>query len=710
MKKLYFILLSLSICNLLYATEQYQEHPTKGTFSVSNDTIKWDCPQILPLEDSVIFVDIEEGETIFLKAITSGLDRNAINQLLKTDKSIFFQDLPNGNYHTEPMYLVNSTSGSQKTLECARVVISEIDLPFTIIYKGKTITLENYYDKDKNYTPKKNLQLQLCEITKEYLKSTTDTISLDSLPNYKFFLPDMTVSNGWKAEPEYKINGNSVTVETDKDKKKYIQFSDDICKNVAKGTSLIITSHVTIYKKNEKQAKQYFKHTIDGNVLELYIGTSSGKFDWKTNIVSWLKQPIPWNGIIIIVLVGIIIVLVVIIITTIKKKSGGNALSNEKDEINNYIQGIIEKKASDEKKDLINRLLENEDENFKNQIVSNPNDKPLEELREANAILAREKGKLEGQITQLKTDKVGLETKIETLTESCGTLKSEKEDLQKNNNRLQKENENLQNQVDRQTRTITELRSEVAGLKTMIVDKDRQIVQLFEKIKALKDQLARISRQNMYLLQIDDTLKEVSGGILNAFSEVEEGELKKKLAIPILNGVAGLDEGVTAYYSRWKNQVMLNQKEFLGKDLYEMSDEEVKKKLVSGYLKTLAQGDTFSKLTRLYMYIQVDWINEILIKNKFNVDAIDRIFNRLMLLFNDFGIEINYPRLFIDHMNEKKYTFDPRGEVFKLFPVSEEMRALYSKQTDLIVDVIQVGISIPSELYNRNAVVSIPNF
>ena len=706
MKKLYFILLSLSICNLLYATEQYQEHPTKGTFSVSNDTIKWDCPQILPLEDGVIFVDIKKDETIFLKAITSGLDRNAINQLLKTDKSIFFQDLSTGNYHTEPKYLVNSTPGSQETLKCARVVISEIDLPITIIYNGKTITLENYNDKDKNYTPKKNLQLQLCEITKEYLKSTTDTISLDSLPNYKFFLPDMTVSNGWKAEPEYKINGNSVTVETDKDKKKYIQFSDDICKNVANGTSLIITSHVTIYKEDEKQAKQYFKHTIDGNVLELIISKSN-----SLDEDPWWKQSIPYGRIIIIVLGVIIIILGLIIINIIRKnKRGSNTQSDETEKISEYIQGIINDKASDKKKDLINRLLENEDENFKNQIVSNPNDKLLEELRDANGILTREKGELEGQIRQLKNDKGELESKIQDLTQSCNTLELENKKLRMQNDRLQKENENLQNQVDRQAKTIIELRSEVAGLKTMIVDKDKQIDQLFAKIKSLKDQLARISRQNMYLLQIDDTLKEVSGGILNAFSEVEDGELKKKLVIPILKGVAGLDEGVTAYYSRWQNQVMLKQKEFFGKDLYEMSDEEVKMKLVSGFLKTLAQGDTFSKLTRLYMYIQADWINNILIENKFNVDEIERIFNRLKLLFNDFGIEIIYPRLFVDHMNEQKYTFDPRGEVFKLFPISEEMRVLYSKQTDLIVDVIQIGIRIPSEQYNRNAIVSIPNF
>ena len=155
---------------------------------------------------------------------------------------------------------------------------------------------------------------------------------------------------------------------------------------------------------------------------------------------------------------------------------------------------------------------------------------------------------------------------------------------------------------------------------------------------------------------------------------------------------------------------MKNQKNFFGKDLYEMADDEVRTKLVSGFLKNLAQGDTFSKLTRLYMYIQADWINEILIKNKFNVDKIEQIFNRLKMLFNDFGIEIIYPRLFVDKMNDQQYTFDPRCEVFKLFPINEEMRTSYSKQTDLIVDIIQIGVKIPSEKYSRKAIVSIPNF
>ena len=256
------------------------------------------------------------------------------------------------------------------------------------------------------------------------------------------------------------------------------------------------------------------------------------------------------------------------------------------------------------------------------------------------------------------------------------------------------------------------MNGEIASLRSIIEEKLQQISLLQNEIARLKNKLSSIDRQNMYLLQIDDTLKEVSEDILDALKDVEEGELKRKLVHPILNGVKDVDEGVTTYYSRWRQQVMNNPAQFFGKDLYEMTNSEVKTKLVSSFLKNLAQGDTFSKLAKLYMYIQADWINEILIRNKFNVDKIEQIFNRLTMLFNDFGIEIIYPRLFVDRMNDQIHTFDSRCDVFRLFPISEEMRLAYSKENDLIVDIIQVGVKIQSvtPAYNRKAIVSIPNF
>lgn len=307
--------------------------------------------------------------------------------------------------------------------------------------------------------------------------------------------------------------------------------------------------------------------------------------------------------------------------------------------------------------------------------------------------------------------------RIAILNAALGEKNKRFEELQKEKNELQmrlteaiKKKKEVTEENAKLADKVNSLRVEIDSLKAIIADKDKQIVLYMQQINKLEEQLSKISRQNMFLLQIDDVLKDVSSGIMDAFENVVDEELKKKLVHPLMNGVSGLDMGLPTYYKRWQEQVMDVQDEFFGKSLYEMTDNEVKTKLVSGFLKNLAQGDTFSKLARLYMYIQADWINEILIKKGFEVDMIEHIFCRLKMLFNDFGIEIIYPRLFVDKMDDSLYIFDPRCDVFSIFPISEEMRILYSRQSDLIVDVIQVGVRIKSANYNRKAIVSIPNF
>ena len=316
----------------------------------------------------------------------------------------------------------------------------------------------------------------------------------------------------------------------------------------------------------------------------------------------------------------------------------------------------------------------------------------------------------EEEIQKMKEEISSLKTQLKTNESTISTLEKDKKELSSKLSSALKDKKSLNEDLENYKEKLKKLQGENAGNKATIESKDQVIRHHLQKIKTLENKLASISRQNMYIFQIDDVLKEVSQDILKAVERVEDEELRKNLVTPTLNGVPGLDEGLTTYYKRWQDTVMNVQRSFFGKDLYEMSNTEVKAKLVSGFLKNLAQGDTFSKLTRLYMYIQADWINEILIRNGFDVDRIEQIFGRLNLLFNDFGIEIIFPRLFVDNLNDQLHTFDPRCDVFKFFPITEGMRQSYVSQTDLIVDVIQIGIRIPAENYVRKAIVSIPNF
>lgn len=401
--------------------------------------------------------------------------------------------------------------------------------------------------------------------------------------------------------------------------------------------------------------------------------------------------------------------------------------NHDLDEINKLKEQLAQKDEEIQKmKARIEELIDKGGHGGHGGGVSDPPSNPdenkalKEQLAQKDEVIAglnvsiKELEKKNKEQQELLTQKNG---QIANLNAALGEKNKRIEELQKEKNELQvrladaiKKNKNLAEENAKLADKVNSLRVEIDSLKAIIAEKDKQIVQYLQQIKKLEDQLSKISRQNMYLLQVDDVLKEVSNDILLALENVENEELKKKLVQPLLNGVSGLDMGLTTYYKRWQEQVMNVRDEFFGSGLYEMTDNEVKSKLVSGFLKNLAQGDTFSKLARLYMYIQADWINEILIRNGFDVDMIEQIFCRLKMLFNDFGIEIIYPRLFVDKMDDSLYIFDPRCDVFSLFPISEEMRISYSRQSDLIVDVIQVGVKIKSANYNRKAIVTIPNF
>ena len=205
------------------------------------------------------------------------------------------------------------------------------------------------------------------------------------------------------------------------------------------------------------------------------------------------------------------------------------------------------------------------------------------------------------KIKELQEQLAQKEGQIANLTAALGEKDKRIEELQKEKNELQmrlteaiKKKKEVTEENAKLADKVNSQRVKIDSLKAMIDDKDKQIVLYLQQIKKLEEQLSKISRQNMFLLQIDDVLKDVSSGIMDAFENVVDEELKKKLVHPLMNGVSGLDMGLPTYYKRWQEKVMNVQDEFFGKSLYEMTDNEVKTKLVSGFLKNLAQGDTFS--------------------------------------------------------------------------------------------------------------------
>lgn len=685
MKRVLLSLLSLCVVSSAFAQD--------GKITITSNEIKWECPnQIVCSEknDTVYIAFGQDAEIVLTPNIPSLKIRSEIDSLLTADKQIFAQTCPGGKSYVNAGMLVNkdNTSG---VYDHARIIIKKEQLPIVLNFKDTVISLVEF---DTNNVQHCELIRKRANAYKKLPDCQSDTLNHDELRGFSMNAISLrTSNNAWNVTAKYFINDTECELQNNK-----ISMTEDLWASVKDSKNIKVRYEIDCEHR-------YFSHKRAGVYYDICImqrNTPGGEWSW------WSYT---WR-----VIVGIIIILFFIAVFIYLRKIIKKKCNRFTQRIRNeYYEELTSSDDRETKLSLISQLLSNVDDKFRESVLSiigiettpsvpvSPKDP---ELPSPNPIIE----KLNKKIEELNSEITNLSKQIVDKDISIATLQGEKDELSlklakaiKDNKLLNDENTTLNDKVE-------DLRLEIDSLKSIIADKDKQIEQHLQKIKTLQDQLASISRQNMYLLQIDDVLKEISDDILVAVENVEDEDLKKKLVLPLLNGVNGLDEGLTTYYKRWQVQVMKNQKNFFGKDLYEMADDEVRTKLVSGFLKNLAQGDTFSKLTRLYMYIQADWINEILIKNKFNVDKIEQIFNRLKMLFNDFGIEIIYPRLFVDKMNDQQYTFDPRCEVFKLFPINEEMRMLYSKQTDLIVDIIQIGVKIPSENYSRKAIVSIPNF
>lgn len=646
MKRMYLIIL------LLCVTSSSVFAQTDILLRISDNELTWNSPQIIyDIDSNIVYVGFKDKQIELkpdIKAYSESKQnrRNELAKLLVSDKAIFVQGYKN-------------SAGVAHIKDCYNLgdlvdsdngkLLSLASVKLNKDSLPATLYFNNDTIKIVAFDPTID---EHCEVIRKY------AAAYDKLPiAYKVD----TIDFDYQLEDSISIKNGHWTIKSKKYKINEIECEVKVNKIIVPKSFLEQGSRFDIKYEVEFE-HDFFAHSRSGILKQVYISSNN------SSLPLWL-----------ICILGILLLLLLGLGCWLGRKNLKKyILTKREKKLREAIQSSLEKLDSDKKKNKIIEWINEGGEEFKSAVA-----------------------KAVGFNTDyhLSNPSVDYEPQIELLKQNIDTLTTEKKQLTSKCNKI----------TEFETR-VKLLDGEISGYKQMITDKDRNIEQLLQNIKNCKEQLSRISRQNMYLLQIDDALKEVSEEVLQSFYDVDEGELKKKLVLPLLNGVAGLDDGITTYYSRWQKQVMSVQRDFFGKELYEMNDEEVKHKLVSGFLKNLAQGDTFSKLTRLYMYIQADWINEILIKNKFKVDIVEKIFNRLRILFNEFGIEIIYPRLFVDHMNDLQYTFDPRCEVFKLFPIDEDMRMRYSKQTDLIIDIVQIGVRIPVEQYSRKAIVSIPNF
>ena len=322
---------------------------------------------------------------------------------------------------------------------------------------------------------------------------------------------------------------------------------------------------------------------------------------------------------------------------------------------------------------------------------------------------------LEQRITELtdengslRTDNVSkkdLRQKIQSLTEEKGKLVRERQRFEKDLIAARRDKELLEKKISEKDEAIDEANREKETWKTKFSIESNKSSQLQVRLNSF-------SKQTHYVYAIDDALCMVDNSLKTLFATVNDSNLMKRLAQPILSGTAGLDSGLETYLSDWRNLVYDNQERFFGDQVLNLKNDDVKNKLITDYLEPLALRDSFGKLVRLYLMTNVGWINEQMVKAGFDVDAIQTLFAQFKNLFTYFGVELSYPHLFIDKFDSNLHKDNMRCEIFNYFEPSEDLRSRLSSREceNLIVDVTRIGIPSSKTSARKMAMVSLPNF
>ena len=331
----------------------------------------------------------------------------------------------------------------------------------------------------------------------------------------------------------------------------------------------------------------------------------------------------------------------------------------------------------------------------------------IEELSAEKNRLVNEKNDLQARLDEIIADNVSkkdLRNKIENLKGDKNKLIREKTNKEHELAEARKRISNLESKVNEKEEKITELNKQKDEAESNLRIEKNSTVALQKKIRSF-------SKQTYYLYAIDDALQAVDNSLKYLFTEVQDENLMKRLAQPVLSGTAGLDFGLESYLNDWKNSVYNSPNQFFGDDVLNLTDESVKEKLAE-FLEQLALRDSFGKLVRLYTMTNVGWINGQMVAAGFNVDAIQTLFAIFKNLFTLFNIEISYPRLFVDQFDSTLHKDNMRCEIFNYFEPSAELLAqLKTRENEnLIVDVTRIGIPNSKIPARRNAMVSLPNF
>ena len=283
----------------------------------------------------------------------------------------------------------------------------------------------------------------------------------------------------------------------------------------------------------------------------------------------------------------------------------------------------------------------------------------------------------------------------------------EKATLEKQKNDAYKAKDEALKQLKKKESALTDSKTENDTLKKENREKDTKIITLNATCSKLKD---AAQKKNMhYLLQVQETLTEISEGFMKVYRDMDNAAIKEGLITPMTKGVSGLSTGILSWNEDFTVQVMDDAESFFGCEFLTMEENDVKEQLSKKFISNIVKSDSFSKFIRLYQLSTVPFIRKQFIDARMDIDTLNKLFYKVYSLMTDFGYSIVCPRLFDEQHSDKKYQWFNSTNLFNIIDLPEEEKArIKAMGSETIIDVNQIGYD--SQWISRKATAVTPDF
>lgn len=284
-----------------------------------------------------------------------------------------------------------------------------------------------------------------------------------------------------------------------------------------------------------------------------------------------------------------------------------------------------------------------------------------------------------------------------------------------------REKTNLEKQKEEAIKAMNKAEEKVKTKEGEIKSAKERIVKLEEEKKSQAENIIRLNaslakmkeaaqkKNAHYLIQIQETLTDITELFKNVYKDLDNSTIKEGLITPLTKGVSGLSAGILSWSEDFSVRVLGDSESFFGANYLTIPESEVKEHLSKKFISNIVKSDSFSKFVRLYQLSTVPFIREQLIDAKMDIDTLNKLYYKVYSLITDFGYTIICPRLFEEQHSDSKYQWFNATNLFNIIKLSEEEKShIKALGSETIIDVNQIGYESP--WVSRKATAVTPDF